>query len=69
MPKNSQAKIDANCRYNKKTYERIVVNVRNDAEINGAVIREHAARHNESVNSFLKRAIEETVKHDNAAQI
>ncbi|MEG2857464.1 MAG: hypothetical protein RR994_02455 [Clostridia bacterium] len=29
------------------------------------LIKEHADLHNESVNSFINRAIEETIKHDN----
>ena len=68
MPKTPTQKA-ANARYMKKTYEQLIVNVRNDAEINGAVIREHAARHNESVNGFLTRAVTEAIERDNATQI
>lgn len=30
------------------------------------VIQEHAAAHNESVNAFLNRAVEETMERDNS---
>lgn len=30
-----------------------------------AIIQEHAAAHNESVNAFLNRAVDETMKRDN----
>lgn len=64
MPK-SLAKAAADARYNKKTYERIAFDVRRDAEINGDKIRAHAAARGESVNSFIKRAVAETMERDN----
>ena len=64
----SQAKIKANARYSKKTYERIAFDVRRDAEINGDYIRAHAETMGESMNSFLKRAVAETVERDKAKQ-
>ena len=67
MPKTS-AKAKADARYNKKTYERISLDIRYDAEINGSVIRAHAADRGESLNSFIKRAIEETIERDKSAR-
>ena len=64
MPKMTQAKIDANARYNKKTYERIPFDVRRDSEISGETIRAHAAMMGESLNSFLKRAVTEAMERD-----
>ena len=64
MPVNSKAKIEANARYSKKTYERIAFDVRRDAEINGDCIRAHAEAMGESTNSFLKRAVTETIERD-----
>lgn len=64
MAKTSQAKIDANARFNRKTYERIPLDVRYDAELNGDAIRSHAKEMGESLNSFLKRAIQETIERD-----
>ena len=62
--KISESKYKANKKYDKKTYERIGFDVRRDAEINGTYIREHAAARGESINSFIKRAIAETIKRD-----
>lgn len=66
--KSSQARIDANARYNKKTYERIPLDVRFDSNLNGDAIRSHAAAMGESLNSFLKRAIAETMARDKDKQ-
>lgn len=63
--KSSQAKIDANERYNKKVYDRIHLSVRKDADINGDAIRAHAEARGESVNSFLLRAVTEAIERDN----
>lgn len=61
----SEAKNKADARWHKKAYERIPFDVRRDAEINGDVIRTHAASMGESVNGFLKRAVAETIERDN----
>ena len=39
----SRAQIEANIRYNKKTYDRIELKLRKEADINGDVLRAHAA--------------------------
>lgn len=62
--KSSQAKIDANARYDKKAYDRVPLRVRRDAEINLDFIRTHAEAMGESVNGFITRAIAETVARD-----
>ena len=64
MPK-SKAKAEADARYNKKAYEQIAFILRRDAEINADYVRNHAASKGESVNSFLKRAVIETIERDN----
>ena len=48
----------------KEKYDRLSILVRRDAKINGDYIREHAAARDESINSFLKRAVLETIAHD-----
>ena len=60
MPKTEADKL-----YNKRTYERMYFEVRYDAEINGTVIREHAAAQGESMSGFIRRAVAETIKRDN----
>ena len=60
MPKSEMDKL-----YNKRTYERMYFEVRYDAEINGAVIREHAAAQGESMSGFIRRSIAETIQRDN----
>lgn len=63
MPK-TEAKKRADKKFNKKTYERMFVELRYDAEINGTAVREHAAIYDKSVNHFIKRAITETIERD-----
>ena len=41
--KSSQAKIDANARYDKKTYDNVLVKCRKYAELTLAMIKAHAA--------------------------
>ena len=60
----SAAQSRASMRYRKKTYERIAFDVRRDAEINGDAIRFHAKVMGESMNSFIKRAVAETIERD-----
>ncbi len=62
----SKAKREADARYHKKAYEQIAFIVRRDAEINGDYIRAHAEAMGESTNSFIKRAVTETIERDNA---
>lgn len=63
--KSTQAHIDANARYNKKTYEQIMLIVRKDSDLNGDAIRDHVIFTGESINAFISRAIAETVERDN----
>lgn len=62
--KSTQAHIDANARYDKKAYGRLLFRVRNDSELNLDAIRAHAAAMGESVNGFVMRAITEAVERD-----
>ena len=66
MPQ-SPAQARASAKYEKKTYEHINLRVRRDAEINLAVIREHAAARGETVGCFIRRAIAEAIQRDNAS--
>jgi len=49
-------------RYKKKTYDRFEVSVIKGKKTD---IQAHAAARNESLNSFVNRAIDETVERDN----
>lgn len=62
--KMSEAKYKADARYRKKAYEQIAFIVRRDGEMNGDCIRTHAEAMGESMNSFLKRAVAETIERD-----
>ncbi len=62
----SKAKREADARYHRKAYEQIAFIVRRDAEINGDYIRAHAEAMGESMNSFIRRAVEETIERDKA---
>ena len=63
MPKTA-AKRRADFKFNKKTYERIYIEVRKDTPINANAIRDHAAMMGESINGFMKRAVEEAIQRD-----
>ena len=63
--KNSKARIAANNRYNAKKYDRINIAVDKGDK---AVIQSHADSRGETINSFVKRAIKETIKRDNEVQ-
>lgn len=59
--KNSRAKIDANKRYNDKTYDRISIIVpKGDKE----KISEYATKVGESVNAYINRAIAERISRE-----
>lgn len=62
--RSSQAHIDANARYAKKAYDRTLIRVRKDAELNGEAIRTHATAMGESLNGFITRAVAEAVERD-----
>ena len=62
--KSTQAHIDANARYDKKAYARVLLRVRNDNEMNLDAIRAHIAETGESLNGFIMRAIAETIERD-----
>lgn len=60
--KNSKARIAANNRYNNKAYDRINIAIKKGQK---EIIKSHAASMNESINSFVNRAIDETIQRDN----
>ncbi len=60
--KNTQARIDANNRYNAKAYDRINLAVKKGEK---ELIKEHAEKQGESINGFVNRAIKETIENDN----
>lgn len=63
--KSTQAHIDANARYDKKAYARVLLRIRNDSDLNLDAIRAHVAARGESINGFIMRAIAETIARDN----
>ena len=63
MPK-TEAQKRATAKYDKKTYDYFYLQVRKDVELNCDFIREYAESRGESINSFVKRAIEETIAND-----
>ena len=54
--KSTQAHIDANARYDKKAYARVLLRVRNDSELNLDAIRAHIAERGERVRVRKVRA-------------
>ena len=65
----SRAHIAATERYNKKAYDRILLKLRKDADINGDAIHAHAEAQGESLNGFLLRAVTEAIQHDRAKTV
>ena len=61
---DTEAKKQADARFNKKTYDQIMLKVRKDSEINGEFIKHYAELHGESVNGFLLRAVTEAIERD-----
>lgn len=62
MPeKEGTAQTRAKNKYNAKAYDRIALQVKKGRR---EVIRAHAEAHGESVNGFVNRAIDETMKRD-----
>jgi len=62
----TKAHIEATGRYEKKAYDKILLRLRKDADLNSDVIRTHAEARGESVNGFILRSITETIERDNA---
>ena len=60
----SEAKRRADARYDKKTYDHVLVKIRKDSDLTLAMIKEHAGAMRESTNGFIVRAIRETVERD-----
>ena len=63
--KNSEARIKANNRYNEKAYDRINIAVPKGEKDK---IKSHAESRGESVNGFIKRAIDETMERDSTEE-
>lgn len=57
----SESQLKANKKYHAK-FERVFIRVSSEDK---QAIEAHAQKLNESVNSFVQRAIRETMKHDN----
>ena len=60
----SKAHMEATGRYEKKAYDKILLRIRKDADLNADAIRAYAASKGESVNAFLLRAVAETMERD-----
>lgn len=52
--KNSQARIDANARYNAKTYKQLMIRVKTGQD---EIIKAYAESHGESLNGYINRLI------------
>ena len=63
--KNSTARIKANNKYNAKAYDRINIAVPKGQK---EVIKAHAEKQGETINGFVKRAINETMERDTTKQ-
>lgn len=64
--KNSTARIKANNKYNAKAYDRINIAVPKGQK---EVIKAHAEKRGETINGFVKRAINETMARDAATAV
>ena len=60
--RTSKAQIRANARYDKKTYDNVLVKFRKDSDLTLAMVKEYASAHGESTNGFIVRTIREAIK-------
>ena len=60
-PKNSKAKIDANRRYDEKTYDHLNIIIPKGHK---DIIKEHAQKKGESVSAYVNRAIDTQMKQE-----
>ena len=58
----SKAQLEAKARYDKKTYDNVLVKFRKDSDLTLAMVKEYASAHSESVNGFIRRTIVETME-------
>lgn len=61
----SPAQKRASAKYNAKAYDRIELKVKKGKK---EELQEHASRNGESLNSFINRAIDETIERDNSTK-
>ncbi len=54
--KNSQARIDANARYNAKAYKQLMIRVKTGQD---EIIKAYAESNGESLNGYINRLIEQ----------
>ena len=60
----SESQKNAKSKYDKKNYERFIVIIRKDAEINRDVIRRYAESKGISVNALIRGLLEERIRND-----
>lgn len=60
----SKAHMAATSRYEQKAYDKILLRLRKDAEVNGSSVKAHAEARGESMQGFIVRAITETMARD-----
>ena len=58
----SKAQLKAKARYEKKTYDSVLVKFRKDSDLTLAMIKAYASAHGESTNGFIVRTIREAVE-------
>ena len=58
----SKAQLEAKARYEKKTYDSVLVKFRKDSDLTLAMVKEYASARGESVNGFIRRAIVEAME-------
>ena len=59
----SKAQLEAKARYDKKTYDNVLVKIRKDSDLTLAKVKEFAASRGESTNGFIVRAIREAIEN------
>ena len=62
----SKAQQKAVAKYMKENYDRVNLTM---PKGNKEVVQAHAEAHNESVNAFINRAIQETMERDNVQEV
>ena len=60
----SESRKKANRKYNAKIYEKFILSLNRNKGLNKSVMQNHIDVTGESLNGFIRRAIEETIEHD-----
>ena len=60
----SKAQLEAKARYEKKTYDNVLVKFRKDSDLTLAMVKDYASARGESTNGFIVRTLREAIEQN-----